>query len=660
MRLSFNSPYLSIGTFPTVDLPDFTVVTGANGAGKTHLLKAIDNGSISSDVAPDFKNDVKFFDWLKLVPNDAGEFQTSALYQDRDQIIQNAQNARNLHSAALNQWGSKYGVTIRNRWGLLRETKDAFANIIADASQVEAAWGELQAIGLNVFNEMKKNLRGQEDKLTLLEELKQKIGLGIAYPNNADFVDDTFLRARLSMFQQSFAQLFLAYFELDKQNILRKAQVIMGVTPESPPLSHEEFLTKYKEPPWLFVNRILRDARLDFDIDYPTGLSTTKFIPQLRKTTSGAELRFSDLSSGEKILMSFALCIYYSLDRRHEVTIPKLLLLDEIDAPLHPSMSRQLVKTIQTALVQEQGVKVILATHAPATVAVCPEEAIYVMQHDKPGLHKVGKRQAIAVLTSEIPTLAIDFTGRRQVFVESKLDAKRYQELYQYLSPNINSERSLSFISVGGQTKGGDVNGGCQQVKRVVDDLVKGGSESVFGLIDWDTTSQPKGRVMVLAHGRRYAIENCLLDPLLVAALAVYSNCPKLGSRVGFPDGKGYPDLKELSQDECQAMVEAVEALVLELPTDGDFGDRVTIEYLGGLHARVSTKYLRMEGHKLESAVKDALPPLKTYHDSGELLAKVISQIIHDYPQLAPIELVNAFKSILTFDLAGNPASAEP
>lgn len=208
MQLTFNASYLSIGTFPTVDLPDFTVVTGANGAGKTHLLKAIVAGSVSADVAPNPGTDIKFFDWSTLVPNDAGEFQTNALYQDRDKILEIANNARKKHIDPLNQWGAKYGVTARNRWDLLREEKNDFAKAIANESQVEVAWDELQAIGINVFNEMKVNLRREADKLALLEDLKQRIGLGIVHPYNKDFVDDTFPRTRLDMFQQSFAHCF--------------------------------------------------------------------------------------------------------------------------------------------------------------------------------------------------------------------------------------------------------------------------------------------------------------------------------------------------------------------------------------------------------------------------------------------------------------------
>lgn len=650
MRLTFNSPYLSISSFPTVDLPDFTVITGANGAGKTHLLKAIGKGSVRADVAPNPEADAKFFDFSTLAPNNTGEFQTIGLYQERDEIFQLAQKLRKVNSEDLNQWGVKYGVNIRNRWALLREGKDYLGTVVQDDSQIDAAWEELQAIGNRVFSAMNENLRRQESKLARLDFLRTKVGLGIVYPFYRDFADDPLSRTSINVFQQSFAQLFLGYFELDTQNQLRRLQVEEGQTPDTPVLSPEEFVTKYKEPPWDFVNRILREARLDFDIDYPTERSTIKFTPQLRKTTSGAELQFSDLSSGEKILMSFTLCLYYSLDNRHEVAFPKLLLLDEIDAPLHPSMSRQLVKTIQTALVADQDVKVILATHAPATIAVCPEDAIFVMRHDQPGLHKVGKRQAIAVLTSEIPTLAIDFSGRRQVFVESQNDAARYEELYRYLSPNIDSERSLVFIGVGGRTSGGDIAGGCEQVKRVVAKLVDGGNESVFGLIDWDNTNQRDGRVMVLAQGRRYAVENCLLDPLLVAAIAIYCDCKKLGPLVGLPDGKGYPDLRDLSREECHAMVESVNRLVLRIPRGGDLGDCVTVKYYGGLQALVSTQYLQKDGHDLESAVKSALPPLKQFESHGGLLTKVVGQVIREFPQLTPIELVEAFESILTFE----------
>jgi hypothetical protein len=134
-------------------------------------------------------------------------------------------------------------------------------------------------------------------------------------------------------------------------------------------------------------------------------------------------------------------------------------------------------------LVKEQGIPVILVTHCPSSVAVAPDKAIYVMRPGQPGLHKVSKRQAIAAVAAEIPTLAIDFAGRRQVFVEGRYDAERYEKLYGRLSGRISYERALSFVAVG-RTKG------CDQVKRIVHDLAAAGNDSVFGLTDWDKKEQ--------------------------------------------------------------------------------------------------------------------------------------------------------------------------
>ena len=46
MKLKYQSDYLSIKKFDDIELSDFTVITGVNGAGKSHFLNAIDRGRI--------------------------------------------------------------------------------------------------------------------------------------------------------------------------------------------------------------------------------------------------------------------------------------------------------------------------------------------------------------------------------------------------------------------------------------------------------------------------------------------------------------------------------------------------------------------------------------------------------------------------------------
>ena len=52
MELKFIKPHKSIQQYKTVNLEDFTILTGYNGSGKSHLLESIKNGSSSIDNVP--------------------------------------------------------------------------------------------------------------------------------------------------------------------------------------------------------------------------------------------------------------------------------------------------------------------------------------------------------------------------------------------------------------------------------------------------------------------------------------------------------------------------------------------------------------------------------------------------------------------------------
>ncbi|MDT0619452.1 ABC transporter ATP-binding protein, partial [Salinisphaera sp. P385] len=136
---------------------------------------------------------------------------------------------------------------------------------------------------------------------------------------------------------------------------------------------------------------ILEVCRLDFRVEPPPLHEVGSYEPKLTKLSSEVEMRFQDLSSGEKVLMSFALCLYNATDARQEKPFPKLLLLDEVDAPLHPSMVVSLIDTVREVLVEGKGVSVIMTTHSPSTVALAPEEALYEMNSAGPKVEKYQK-----------------------------------------------------------------------------------------------------------------------------------------------------------------------------------------------------------------------------------------------------------------------------
>jgi AAA15 family ATPase/GTPase len=94
MQLRFEAPHLSIKTFPSIALPDFTLITGPNGAGKSHLLNALELGKIRIDDISDFSSEIRYYDWNTLVPQETGLFTSEMLRQSKINISQTLKNLR--------------------------------------------------------------------------------------------------------------------------------------------------------------------------------------------------------------------------------------------------------------------------------------------------------------------------------------------------------------------------------------------------------------------------------------------------------------------------------------------------------------------------------------------------------------------------------------
>ncbi len=73
MKISSNSKYKSLPPLAELTLPDFVVLYGVNGAGKTHLLQGLTNPQVKNILddngAPLSRR--KFVDTNNLAPNDS-------------------------------------------------------------------------------------------------------------------------------------------------------------------------------------------------------------------------------------------------------------------------------------------------------------------------------------------------------------------------------------------------------------------------------------------------------------------------------------------------------------------------------------------------------------------------------------------------------------
>ena len=129
------------------------------------------------------------------------------------------------------------------------------------------------------------------------------------------------------------------------------------------------------------------------------------FKAEMTNRITGAQYELNSLSSGERVLMALCLASFNQyLGRRR----PKLLLLDELDAVLHPSMVAALVSTLKT-LFMAQGTKVLMTSHSPMAVAALDEADIFrvVRTSGHVEVSRTTKSDAISELSEGLATVDV-------------------------------------------------------------------------------------------------------------------------------------------------------------------------------------------------------------------------------------------------------------
>ena len=454
MKLELRTPHLSISRLVcSSELPDFIVLTGANGSGKTHLLRAIESGTVLVDGISKSGAQARFFDANSIVPNDVGSFSSQALKNLRNNMLGQLDGFKNQCRNDLNQNVSVQLKALRDISPLLDLT-DPLNVFTADFSSVLSESDGQRLIIESNLDQVKQRYAAIEPSYIQNFGVSAKLDKFAKAANKRliDIDKDSIeteaidLWGDANVFQQNLGQIFVAYRDMFVRNQLIKLARQENSNSQAKVFNSEEFRTVYGEPPWDFINRIFENANLPFYVTVPDMTSYEDLTVELCKRGIKQAIPFSSLSSGEKVLMSFALCLYQARDGRQAVQYPELLLFDEIDAPLHPFMVKSVIETVRQELVHKKGIKVILATHSPTTVAIAPEESVYAM-YDSSRIEKISKDAALRLLTYGLPTLAISIEARRQVLVESRKDALVYEKIFSILKTTINSESESPRVS---------------------------------------------------------------------------------------------------------------------------------------------------------------------------------------------------------------------
>lgn len=415
----------------------------------------------------------------------------------------------------------------------------------------------------------------------------------------------------------------------------------------APALSREAFEQRHGEPPWTGMNRALEALGLPHRFDFPdhSPLVAKRFgrdVPDWVKSggmrlelrnEAGMPVGIDGLSTGEQTTLALASALYATSLSRVAADPIQLLALDEVDAGLHPSAIRVLVRFIQEEFVDRLGMHVIMSTHAPTTVALSPPDSVWVADPKaSPQLRNVSTDEALSRLLVGVPTLSVKSENRRVVITESLNDARWYQQIFTILEPELQSELSLSFIPAGGNDNKG-VNG-CDRVISLVTELREAGNLSVWGLVDRD--SRDDLPTWVHSSVERYSIENFVLDPLSIALhlLRAHAQTPH-----------GLSGLSEHDIRNGTSLQAAVDAVASRCSREGDDLTPKIVGYRGGGHSEIPSFWLTIQGHELDARVRDAWPMLRQHNQ--KLLDAIVQGVWATFPEYIPENLSDTIADLV-------------
>lgn len=583
MKITFKNSMGSLGNLVWEDIPSFAVLTGVNGAGKSQLLEAI------ASVYGVQNHDSSMHRMMTRMPGqtDSGISIEGAEFQPGEVFY--SQSAWNLSGGG--------------------------------AASVEEIKQDLQAASMI-------QPPGSSPPW-IIHKLAERTGKTVAEVSALSPADIEKIVTPTLLWggNKNLAFLCLTY------RILENLSLKNGKTDEQVALD-------FGEKPWDILNRIFSAASLPYTVVVPaiTGIFSLiqpeSYYLELFDIERNCKVPYEKLSSGERVIMSTALWLF---DVQEVGRHFKLLLLDEPDAHLHPSMTRRFLDVIQKIFVEEHGVHVIMTTHSPSTVALCPQNSLFEMRRSgTPRIEKIiSKPTAISKLTDGF---LVVHEGMLIVLCEGSHDVPFYSVLWDMLTeqstsstrPLCEKRPSLMFMHGNGITT----------VRSIISQLRSLGLHHFHGVIDFDDNNQAEEGISVI--GRR-ALENYLFDPINTWGLLhnEQKNPPVIG--VNIPRGRR-DKIRHLHQDELQKIANVMFAELLaksNLDTNLEDCTNRKITFVDGKSVVYPNWFMSADKAKIKQLYINAFPRLQKNTEKYDELITSFAAL-----NMVPKELAEIFINI--------------
>lgn len=437
MHVKLRNPSAVIKEINEFDLLDFSVLIGRNGVGKTQILRRIAGGGIEVDGLTNAN--IELYDIDSFQPNvpEDGKWEDSKLFHE---TIENyfysksgtplIETARKKYHDILDEWEIK-GDTEK-----CQKFNEAVREIIesgGDFGTLGSVKGDnsvvayFNAIQNDVFQKLGKVDRNtsprKNSKLTTLRGrfynspqalLCQAMRLSNKLPH--DLCREDVHRATHYegyTIGNQLSQIFARY----KVDQFEWAFTESGKSDKSVKSLMDQYRDLHR-PPWEALREVIDRVResyhdpelFNFEFSDPENdvlnfykYQEYSFTTKLTNRGTGNSYSVTELSSGEKIILALCLTAFNRGMGRYQ---PGLILLDEIDALLHPSMISILIDFLKEMFVRN-GTRVVMATHSITTVSMLDEGEIFQMirSGSRVEVKPVTRTDAIAELSEGLATI---------------------------------------------------------------------------------------------------------------------------------------------------------------------------------------------------------------------------------------------------------------
>ena len=434
MRIELRQQYKSIAHLTTEELLDFAIIIGRNGAGKTQLLGALKDGvAVIPGIGVD---EIESYDMVSFHPpntNRADRQVNQFAQATADAYLSPPSGQPPIETAEAifeqfvsdierDSWTQVRDDFERNLRDEIRRLPDfaVFAVDSQESSYKKTLYDRVLA-PLNRVDTGRQRGRSSNQSNSSFNGNQAALlsaAMKLTGKTPHELTRGDIMRASHSegeTMANSISEVFTAY-KVD-QFIWAHKRI------ETEHVRFDELINEYRTknpPPWETLRKILSEMRVaagdeglfNFDFSDPDGFDLRvenyerfSFTAVMTNRTTSAQYNLDSLSSGENILMALCLVSFNQyLGRRP----PKLLLLDELDAMLHPSMVAALVRTLKTLFVS-QGTKVLMTSHSAMTAAALDEDDIFRVVRTGGSLKvsRTTKSEAINELSEGLATVDV-------------------------------------------------------------------------------------------------------------------------------------------------------------------------------------------------------------------------------------------------------------